>query len=68
LHGNGREKDMNKGLVKIPLYLYCHHKNENEYVIMKVQTLDPEVPSYIAKCPRCGKEVVFDFDGGLANE
>jgi hypothetical protein len=58
------EKDMCH--VKIPLYLYCHHKNE--YVIMKVETLDPEVPSYMAKCPKCGKEVVFDFDGGLANE
>jgi hypothetical protein len=57
---------MNKALVKLPLYLYCQHKNE--YVIMKVQTLDPEVPSYMAKCPKCGKEVVFDFDGGLSNE
>jgi hypothetical protein len=51
--------------VKIPLYLYCQHKNKNEYVAMKVETLDPEVPSYMAKCPKCGKEVVFDFDGGL---
>ena len=50
--------------VKIPLYLYCHHRDE--YVVMKVEVLDPEVPSYMAKCPRCGKEVTFDFDGGLA--
>jgi len=53
-----------KSLVKIPLYLYCHHRDE--YVVMKVEVLDPEVPSYLAKCPRCGKEVTFDFDGGLA--
>jgi hypothetical protein len=32
---------------------------------MEIEVLDPEVPSYVAKCPKCGKEVTFDFEGGL---
>jgi hypothetical protein len=33
---------------------------------MKIEVMDPEVPSYLAKCPVCGREVTFDFDGGVA--
>ena len=56
--------------VRIPLTLYCRHydnaKDEVKFVPMKVSIIDKEVPSYEAKCPQCGKDVVFDFDGGLA--
>ena len=51
-------------VVKLPLYLYCQHGKK--YVVMRIVTLDPEVPSYLARCPKCGREVHFDFDGGLA--
>ena len=51
-------------MVKIKLYLYCYHGVR--YQVMKISVLDSEVPSYSAKCPECGKEVLFDFDGGLA--
>ncbi|MBS7633865.1 hypothetical protein KEJ15_09705 [Candidatus Bathyarchaeota archaeon] len=55
---------MKSSFVKLPLYLYCRHGIK--FYVMKIEAMDPEVPSYAAKCPKCGKEVIFDFDGGVA--
>jgi len=54
---------MKSSFVKLPLYLYCRHGNK--FRVMTIEVLDPEVPSYLAKCPKCGKKVTLDFDGGL---
>jgi len=51
---------MGKTKVKINFNLYCIH--HEKFVKMEITPSDKEVPSYIAKCPKCGIEVLFDFE------
>jgi len=54
-------------MVKIPMQISCWHPaqdpdEEPELVDMSIEICDPEVPSYRAICPKCGREVIFTFD------
>ncbi len=56
-----------KVMVEFPMAVDCVHPSEDpeegpELVPMDIEVDDPEVPSYNAKCPKCGREVFIDFN------
>jgi len=60
---------MTKKIVKVelPMAVDCVHPHEDpeegvELIPMDIEVDDPEVPSYTAKCPKCGREVFIDFN------
>jgi len=61
-----REKNDEEELVVrvgFPLSLWCCHDEEDpSNVRMLIKVDDPEVPTYLARCPKCGRTVIVDFD------
>jgi hypothetical protein len=58
--------------IKIPIEVECIHKSKNpdrtKAVEMEVSVSDPEVPTYLAVCPKCGKTVIIAFGDFLHKE
>jgi len=49
--------------IKIPIEVMCCHEDGN--IEMNIEVDDSEVPSYLAKCPKCGKETIISFGSFL---
>jgi len=49
--------------IKIPIEVMCCHEDGNTE--MNIEADDPEVPSYLAKCPKCRKEIIISFGSFL---
>lgn len=52
-------------MVKFPMVVKCWHpypdREDGEFVEMEIEEDDPEVPTYWARCPKCGREIIIAF-------
>ena len=58
-----------KKIIKIefPMKVTCFHRSkdpeeEPELVVMNIEVDDAQVPAYMAKCAKCGCEILIDFN------
>jgi len=51
--------------IKLPIEVLCQHGKN--FVDMKIEPCDPEVPSYLATCPKCKKKVIIAFSDFLTD-
>jgi len=65
----GETATMKRKIVKveIPMAVDCIHPSEDpeegpEFISMDIEVDDPEIPTYTAKCPKCGCKVLIDFN------
>lgn len=58
--------------IKIPIEVLCCHEADDPEdvgtVEMNIKVDDPEVPTYLCRCPKCGKEIIIAFGDFLYEE
>lgn len=54
--------------IKLPIEVMCCHEDGKNSVEMDVTVDDPEVPTYLATCPKCGKVIIIAFGDFLHEE